>query len=586
MMRLERASTTRRNEDGVFLVLYALMLVAIFAMVAIVLDLSAVRNGRRISRSAADAAATAGALDLGLGPKAACETAMDYAARNLGGFSVPGAPCVRVPTTCGGIVSTQMDVGDYKVFFRNPVPNNDPMMKADTPGGDINQSSTLAIEGEPCKRVGISITYTRPTIFSRVAGITQNETSVHSVALSGDGTSGEPVALLVLDQTGCDVVTTSGQGSIIVEDTVTSLGVEKPGIIALDSDGSASGNPIPGCGNANSHTIEAADNSNNTIEAEGTPSGIRGIIRSFAMSGPNASKAYDPADVSSVPARLSPIPTSTSRRITRAPIDHRYNCKVANGCADPPNPYIDQLVAALGGSGATPPPAGNYRRYPDELVTPPPLSGEVAQPSAACSMPSSAAPVTVPVGNWFVDCNSGLSVSNVLRFLGGNVVTRSGISVGAQGQLTINVAGATSVSNGVLFLRTGDLSKDAQGSLTMPRVTVYMASGRIDIGAGTGRLDWVAPSNGNFDDLALWSELSSTSNATEQRLGGQSSLNLEGVLFTPNAQFRFTGQPGVNQTKAQFITKRLSVAGQGALRMKPDPERVVLLPIAGTRLIR
>jgi len=574
-----------RDEAGVFLVLYALMMVTLFVMAAIVIDLGAVRNERRKSRNAADAAALAGAQELAASPRKACQTAWNFAARNLG-FTPPAAPCGSFPLVgCPPPgPDAQGTVGNFVISIRNPVPSSDDMMKADTPGGDVTQTTNPAIDGQDCDRIGVQIMSTQQAIFSKIVGIQSNSTTVHSVGLAGQGTFGEPVALLILDTTGCDALKTSGQGSVTVEDTVTSTGEQKPGIIAMESDGSQSGNPIPGCANSNNYTIDASNNSNNFIVAEPTPSGDPGKILSFALSGTSASKSYDPSDVSSVPARLSPVPTSTSKRITRAPVDHRYNCKVSNGCTTAPNPYIDQLVTSLGGSGATPP--TGYRVFPDELVTPPPLSGEVAQPAAACSMNSTAPAVAVPTGNWFVNCNGGLSVSNVLTFSGGNVVTRSEVSVGAQGILTFNAAGGTSTTNGVLFIRDGDLIKDAQGVLTMKRVTVYQANGRINIGAGNGALTWIAPDTGNFDDLGLWSELVSTNSATEQRLGGQSGLDVQGVLFMPNAQFVFNGQTGVNQTNAQFITKRLLVQGQGALKMKPDPERVVLLPLSGIRLIR
>jgi hypothetical protein len=69
-------------------------------------------------------------------------------------------------------------------------------------------------------------------------------------------------------------------------------------------------------------------------------------------------------------------------------------------------------------------------------------------------------------------------------------------------------------------------------------------------------------------------------------------ISLVGVFFTPEtgsaggAGFRFTGQGSQDQTKAQFITFRLTVDGQGVLKMKPDPENSIPRKIIKVFLIR
>ena len=76
-----------RDERGAFLVLWALLIVAMLVMVGIVVDLGSYREERRDNRRAADAAAAAGAIDLGstvVARVAACEKAWTYAWRNLG----------------------------------------------------------------------------------------------------------------------------------------------------------------------------------------------------------------------------------------------------------------------------------------------------------------------------------------------------------------------------------------------------------------------------------------------------------------------------------------------------------------------
>ena len=570
----------RRDENGIFLVLWAVFVIALLTMVAIVLDLGALRSDRRKSRAAADAAATAGILSITEGAVAACNAAWKFALLNLE-IGSASSPCATMPpcdpATPQTFLAGPTTVGPYVITIAYPVvgdPDGAPFLAAPAVGPDIAQAEDAAVDGPPCERLGVRIELDREAMFAKVIDVTSNRTSAHSVARLGPGSEGEPAALLVLDPTGCEALTTAGQGFIRVEDTVASDGTEKPGIIALDSNGLALGNPVPGCANANSYVVNPANNVNNYIIAEPTPGGAPGLIRSFALAGAGSAKAYDSADTAA--GRLSPVPTAGSPRITRAPVDHRFNCKAANGCTGTPAPHIDTLVAALGGPGV---PAG-YRTYPDEVIAPT-NPAETAQPHAACSMPSSAASVTVPAGNWYLNCPAGFSVSNITEFTGGSIVTPAGISVGAQGRLTLNAAGAGGGPAATLFMRSGDLSKGAQGWLLMHSLTVYKVGGRIDFAAGTGVLTWTAPLAGNFEDLAYWTE-----STTQQTMGGQANLALEGVLFMPNAQFRFSGQPGINQTQAQFIAHRVEVLGQGGLQMRPDPDRVVLLPIYGSRLIR
>ncbi|HET7489844.1 MAG TPA: hypothetical protein VFJ85_18090 [Acidimicrobiales bacterium] len=573
----------RRSEDGIYLVMWALLMTGIFAMVAIVIDLAALRNDRRADSSAADFAVTAGALKLdpGFGGSAgaACTAAWEYFLANRPDASpvVSAPPCTGAgspfSTVCvaGAARNVIGLAGAYTVTIYNPV--TDAQLNAEFGRGAPAYSSTN--DGtDGCKRLGVVIRRNRPYLFGRSVGIGSGTSVARAVARTAEGKDGVPSALLLLDQTGCEALHTSGQGAILVDWTQNAAGDKQyPGIIAVDSNGRASGNPIPGCGNNNSHVIEADNNSNNTIQAADVPGpgGAQGSIWSYALS-PNgaAAKAYDPADTAGLNPRLQPVPIPLNDRITRAPVDHKYNCKVTNGCTDPPNPYIDNLVASLTGTGA---PAG-WSTYPNQVL------------GASCSMPVSTPDITVPSGKWWVNCPGGLSVSNNLTFQGGQVLTEGDVSVGGQGTLVINQAGGS----GLLYMRnnsgtgTSNLIKGAQGKLTMPGVFVYQEQGRIDIGAGSGGLTWTAPTAGNFKDLALWTEYAPS--GSTDNLGGQASLNLQGTLFLPNAQFVFTGQPGFNQTNAQFIAARLEVGGQGVLKMKPDPDRVVKIPLLGVRLIR
>jgi hypothetical protein len=185
-------------------------------------------------------------------------------------------------------------------------------------------------------------------------------------------------------------------------------------------------------------------------------------------------------------------------------------------------------------------------------------------------------------GNWWVDCDPRFIVNGgTVIFNDGDVVFNGDIDLRSNGVLEINPSPS---GDHLVFVRSGDLLKGAQTSISMTQTFVYLQDGVIDLVGGTGGLVWTAPllPTSNFEDLALWSE---SSDAHE--LGGQSGNTLSGTFFTPHADpFILKGQAGQLQTDAQFLTRRLKVTGDTEVLMKPNPETSTLIPIRGVRLIR
>ena len=398
--------------------------------------------------------------------------------------------------------------------------------------------------------------------------------------------------LLVLEPISCDALYTSGQGKV----TVTWF-METPGFIVVDSNGSKSGNPN-GCLGASNWTIDSKGNQNGWIRAIPTPSGVPSAILSYALSGTPGSvptRSYDVGDLTdpvvdpSTPLasqfRLYPQPSFVTQRITRAPLDHRYNCKTIYPdypldlndpglggipiapCLDATAPHIDQLIAAFGGPVGISP-VGISQRWTD---------------SYPCTIDDTTwVPATLAVsGNWWVDCPGGFIVGNskVVEFSGGDIVFDGDVNLKSFGVLVINPTGS---SDRIVFVRDGDLLKGAQTSITLRQTFVLLQNGVLDMTGGTGGLSWTAPLSGDFEDLALWAEA-----PLMHQIGGQAGNTLVGTFFTPQSNpFVLTGQAGQFQTDAQFITRRLEVKGQGEIKMHPDPDRSTLIPIREVRLIR
>jgi hypothetical protein len=114
--------------------------------------------------------------------------------------------------------------------------------------------------------------------------------------------------------------------------------------------------------------------------------------------------------------------------------------------------------------------------------------------------------------------------------------------------------------------------------------------GRLRV-AGNNKLDWSAPNANNvtsptraqldeFEDLAFWSETQGSAGISSIEGGG--GVRLSGIFFTPNADpFRVGGNGAYDIEDAQFITRKLEVAGNGTLLMRPDPQNALQVPVFG-----
>lgn len=559
MRSLERIRRRLAGERGAFAVLIAVLVVLMIIFVSLVVDLAVLRHDARADQRTADLSSIAGATALdpvfGGTARKGCEAAWSYFlanARDVTGS--PSSPCGSFSSIsyCDAFTpskSVTTTVGAYTVTITTPVPDGSSLLQG---------RYDMDLDGFSCRRIAVDVSRSRGLFFSAVLGISSASTTRPAVARSTAGTSaGEAVPLIILDPTGCKSLNVSGQAVVQVKPYN-----DIAGIIQVDSDGTEQNAPQQErrCTGSADYAVDAYGTQNSRIEAgDAVINGNRivGTIYIFAlMPGNGTAHAYDPVDAAN--GRLLGAPTP-GYRITRQPIDDRYNCSWANGCpvADTRPPYVDNLRASIGTTGAPP----GFSTYPGTCKTTPgvPL-------------------ITVPPGNWWVNCQN-FDVASPIAFSGGNVVFQGNVTVGASGSLLINSLG---INDAYAYFRRGSLIKAAQASIVMKRTMVYLDDGHIDLGAGSGALTWIAPTSGSFEDLALWSESSDM-----HLMGGQALLDIEGVFFTPNAYpFRFSGQGAQYQTKAQFVVYRMEVTGQGALVMQPDPERIVPVPILGVRLIR
>jgi hypothetical protein len=554
-------SRRRRDEAGAYLILYALLAVAFFTMAAVVLDIAALRQGRRADRTTADLAATAAVAGLDVRTPStfsrACADAWGYvlANRTEARGTITAPPCTTTfPSSdaCNDFTAARTatgTIGTITISITHPVPDTSPLMRAETQGGDLTQPVSSASDGRACERVAVRIVRTRNFLFGQIAGATGGTTDVHSVARALTATSTTEVpAVVAVDPTACQALSTDpGAGSLQLGSAATA------GVAIVDSDAS-------GCG-AGSFAISAG--------ATGDPAGrlvaltagsTPGQIRSSALAGGSFAFAYDPGAVGD--GRLAPQPSPALVRTGRGIVDDRYKCSTCPGGSN----VIDPLVAAR--SSGVPPGATVYG---GPCTIGPSMGGQISAPSL------------------YVDCDD-LVIDTSVTFLGTSVTVKGNVTVTSGGCLAVNDAGCGAsgivAQDADLYVR-GSLSKDVKGQVLLPRTFVYLG-GNVTIGVdedptlGNSALLWSAPLAGPYEDLLAWSESSSP-----MLLGEQKATALTGTFVAPNAPLTLNprGGGGVS-TPLQAVVRTLRLTGNGTYRLQPTADRATGSFTRQVRLIR
>lgn len=559
-----------------FLVLWALLLVAIFTMVAIVIDLGALRADRRQQRAAADAGAAAGANAIPTGSSAACTLALKYAVRNLG-FDDSTHSCGSFPTCNTASPSSAAVVdnaGGYQIRVVHPVMNADPLLMAEAVGGDINQPAAAVPDGSECDRIGVEISSTRQSVFGTVVGNNQNSTKVHSVAryVASVGVGGEKPALVALEPlNNCSV--DAGNGQIRAFNTAN-----QPGLIYADSAGTGTN-----CSGGGNYVFNGGNPGR--IWADPSPAGIRGEL---GYAAPTFADAFDPQPDYGSSAMGAPQPPANRIKlaapITRAPVDRVYHC---GGVTPVP------ATCVTSGVGINDYILDLHNRYANTATAP---SGFTTFPGAAIGGTCASPPATFTSGvNWYINCPL-FSVGSPVTFPAGNIVFSGNVEIISGGTLTINSVNATAVApagdDAIVVVRgtNGITTTSNTWALNWYRTLILMDNttcptdratcGRLDISNGTG--NWTAPAEGGIKDLIYWSETTQS-----HVFRGNPLFTWEGVFFAGRALFRLQGDVVVDARNVQLWVNSASVQNTPAkLLLRPDPNRSISTSKSGSALIR
>jgi len=623
-------------------VLVALLVTALFVIVALVIDMSIVRLNRQDDKSAADFAAAAGirGLDDGSGYvkvwKGIC-TARDYLVANndelapltpvdAGGNPIAD-PCSSPPNTiCGepetwGTFTGLADGGRIKVIIKN--------------GYDFATSGFAEDSGEysadvgdgPCDNLAVIVQEREGAAFGGVAGASNYETTMRSVARLVQGTEGDVVAALVLlERHDCQVLDNSGTDDTIVQ--VEGSGIS-PGVIHSDS----LGNGL----NCN-RTIFDVDGSTPVprivalrAESPDPETGVHmsGLISAYSLSGaPGAVPENTSLGTHAVCAQVTAGDCNgsgggsgpTARGLVgRVRVDQRYREAILDlrdeavvrfawdvpaaeaagftsiACDDPgpeftaPRIFIDCGTRTFDGTGK------RFAAGVNEVV----IKGDVSVSGALQFVAPSKLYIRGISGNSVrltngtaLRVNDGASANCDDRF-DAEPSARTELVVG-EGRINAS-GGLLRLCQTTLFMMDGAL---AAGSCPIPTVDGTApgdntCAGNVSV-AGGSVVDWTAPNVkddpddlpddtdfANFEDLALWSETSGAGGSAWS-VAGSGGLFLSGIYFTPNANpFTLGGGGSINIREAQFITRKLNVVGGGLLAMRPEAHNSVLFPVLG-----
>lgn len=558
-----------RHEEGATMVFIAATLFLLIGVAALTVDLSGIRLDRAIDQRVADSAASAGAIDIfEIDGATGCATAISYVEANAGVTGLDSTNCSTIPSTCDPTTPSVITTSDGRldVTIIHPVPDDHALMTSGTLGA--TGQTVVADDGGPCDRIAVRVSAERESTFSRVLGASSGRTTVHAVAIAGEG-EGEtvPLNLLILDRTGCQTVQASGQGGIIVSAIVDGPDIY-PGHGAADSDGSE-------C--TGTDGVFFKEGSDSTMRADG-PVGCSfddpatptigegcGVLETVAATTPgmcappgcqsNGPPTYEP----------KPFPTTMPAPLTRAPIDHAFNCNgsYTTAALDPALSWATDPLLAADGQDIPDCTGGDDHVY--DLIRSVGSSGDpggyqqwsLAHP---CVVTTAILPVS---GNWWVDCPV-FDVKDDVTFTG-DVVFDGDVNVtSSTGALTID---NSSDDDGFAFFRGGILTKDGQADLAFLDTFVYFSnSSYVTMQGGSGTLRWIAPTAGDFENLALWSD----SGVANHVWAGQATLDLEGIFFVPRAMVEYAGESSQIQVSAQFIAHRVWARGNGALVLQPE----------------
>lgn len=647
MPMIRQRRSLPRKEQGAIAIITALSMVALCVVAGMVVDLGLIRVDQQSDRSAADAAAMAGANGLmpdtsnrQIYPFAGVCQAMHYLQVNDPDFTafksrtwydgsgtslgvddygcssaVATLKCVpNTPTSWARLVGISAD-GKTRVTIQSGYTFAGSGFTEDTK--QVYTSDSGASNQGGCDQLAVIMSVTRSTTLARPAASTMG-TTVRSVARLTIEPPESPYSLLILERHDCQVITNGNNG-------VAAINVQgyedHPGLIHSDSDGTGSNCNKP---------ILVGQKVDGIVAHEAPDNGAPGVISTVATS--NQSDGI--ANVYSGPSPgTGPVTTGLA---TRKIVDDVYLAGVTaarNSAA-----FAWNAIA----TGTAPDPSLGAAVGPWTVLSGCP-SGTVTATKILiknCSNMNNSATFTNATDIIFPGQLGGGSSTIKMPYAqnvyvaGNSTPNGSGITVGTQ--VSMHDAGYTpdpstgvvcpaqydssaSARRGRLFVYAGALTVGG-GTFRACNTTVILMSNRDDAClptgtptyiandlpcggtagngivsmSGGGHVDWTAPNLVDDEQTATDTDhynLEDLALWTEaggtQGLGGTGVVHLAGVFVAPNAKpLKLNGNPTWSVLNSQYVVRTLENDGGAIFNMQPSPTLPVAPPNVTFGLVR
>jgi Flp pilus assembly protein TadG len=124
----------------------------------------------------------------------------------------------------------------------------------------------------------------------------------------------------------------------------------------------------------------------------------------------------------------------------------------------------------------------------------------------------------------------------------------NGIDLGAQSELTLNPG---------TYVIKGGINMTGQTTIRGTGVTIYIETGGVNM-AGGATVDLTAPSSGYYQGILMFQ---ARTNTTMSNLVGGTGQLMNGVLYFPAAQLRYTGGSSTAATQTTIVSNTLDMVG-------------------------
>jgi len=163
--------------------------------------------------------------------------------------------------------------------------------------------------------------------------------------------------------------------------------------------------------------------------------------------------------------------------------------------------------------------------------------------------------------------------NNKVQYTSGNTSLQPGVF---KGGISVSGTGSLTLAPGIYYMDGGGFSFSSQGSLLGNGVMIYNAPGNgnsngISV-SGQGSMVLSGPTTGVYQGVTFFQDRTSSVTGSVSGTGGQTSIT--GTFYFAGAQLNVNGNGGVANLGSQYISRDLSLGGNGGINIDWHPDKV------------